>query len=264
MVSLPCRSINDSAERTILLLHGGNSSSAGWNPVIEHLTDYHLLVPDLHHSPDIAETWSFAVLAPLLADIITSKAHAKQVDLVGFSMGGYLAVFFAAKHSHLVRDIFLSGCHHSFKRYTSLGLVLGLGDFFQAAAPKSAFLFFADKIAKQKNGQDMYTDTHANKKAGGAFQRGRVIASAIGTEVPQSVWEKVTNRTLLVAGADEWELSRMKINAAWLQKGNSESRAAIVPEQGHVWDTSEPALFAQGVVAWFERKELPARYEAVQ
>lgn len=263
MATLPFRSLNQSAAQTILLLHGGNSSGIEWDGVASHLTDYHLLIPDLHHSPSFAtdpDAWTFANLADMLQSLITKEAHNSQVDLVGLSMGGYLSVYLAANYPHLVRNTFISGSHTSFAYHRVLGGVLGLEAWVQTVAPKWLFTFVANTLGGQNNGAELHDEVHQNPRTDPPFQRGRAMGQALGTEVPQEVWEKVKSRTLLVAGSKEIQLSRVKLCLGWLQKGNEQSQGVIVQGKVHPWNQQDPELFAQGIRSWIEGKALPTGY----
>ena len=64
-------------EQTIVLLHGGGGAGWMWQPQIERLTDYHLLVPDLpeHGQSRAIQPFTFPDAAAQVAELIEAKAH---------------------------------------------------------------------------------------------------------------------------------------------------------------------------------------------
>jgi hypothetical protein len=48
-----------------------------------------------------------------------------------------------------------------------------------------------------------------------------------------------------------------------LREGNPASRAVVVEEAFHGWDLQFPEVFARGVIAWVEGRELPAEYKVL-
>ena len=49
-----------------------------------------------------------------------------------------------------------------------------------------------------------------------------------------------------------------------LRLGCEESRSVVVSGAVHAWDLQWPELFATGVEAWVERRELPVEYEGIE
>lgn len=113
--ALSFQSINPSASKTLILIHGALSSHHEWDLILSTnvLSPYHLLIPDL---PSHGQTPSSIVLdlpdtAALLADLITTHAKNSKADLVGMSLGGYTSIYLAQKYPQLIGDggLFVSG-----------------------------------------------------------------------------------------------------------------------------------------------------------
>lgn len=88
---------------TILLLHGAGLSGWMWQPVTEHLHDhFQVLTPDLagHPDSDAPHFTTNADAADRLAATLTAP-----VTVVGFSLGGQVAMELAHRHPALVERL---------------------------------------------------------------------------------------------------------------------------------------------------------------
>ena len=103
---------------TIVLIHGGMSCGHDdWENAIPHLTDYHLLVPDLpgHGSarqPDAhfsISTFSLDAATATLSLLIRRKAKAGRAHIVAFSIGADVAMQLVPRHPELILDLLLTG-----------------------------------------------------------------------------------------------------------------------------------------------------------
>ena len=103
MVSTSCSGVSTCTTRTsaaqrtapaIVFLHGGPLSSRMWQPQIEQLTDYHLLVPDLpeHGQSRAIPPFALPDAATQVAELIRTKAHAGRAHVVGLSLGAQTTV----------------------------------------------------------------------------------------------------------------------------------------------------------------------------
>jgi len=82
-------------------------------------------------------------------------------------------------------------------------------------------------------------------------------------------WEEVRGvnavRTLVIAAekGDDVESAR-GMARAWKEEGVQErlgSRVVVVKGALHAWDLQMPELFAEGIKAWVEGRELPKEFE---
>jgi pimeloyl-ACP methyl ester carboxylesterase len=100
--------------RPVVLIHGGNSVAAGWEPLISLLKDdFHLYAPDRpgcgltdkldYHGVPFREHGIGFVEAVL------DGLNLKRASLVGNSMGGYWALLFAIAHPERVERLALIG-----------------------------------------------------------------------------------------------------------------------------------------------------------
>ena len=97
----------------LVLLHGGGAS--GEQSFVRQLPffseHHHLVVPDQvgqGHTPDVAGPLSYTAMMEDTATLL-ERLHLKNVDVVGFSDGGILALMLAIRHPELVRRLVVSG-----------------------------------------------------------------------------------------------------------------------------------------------------------
>ena len=101
-----------SGERPTILVHGGLSHAAEWALVAGRLGG-RLIIPDrpgcgLSYPIDYRGLDYRQEAADWLAEVVDGIG-AREVDIVGNSMGGYFAVAFALAHPHRVRRLVLAG-----------------------------------------------------------------------------------------------------------------------------------------------------------
>lgn len=97
--------------RAVLLLHGRNFPSSYWEPVIRTLSaaGFRVVAPDqigFNKSSKPETAWSFDDAAANTAALLDSL-HLPQVDVVGHSMGGMLAIRFARDYPARVHKLVL-------------------------------------------------------------------------------------------------------------------------------------------------------------
>ncbi|MEM8858213.1 MAG: 2-succinyl-6-hydroxy-2,4-cyclohexadiene-1-carboxylate synthase [Chloroflexota bacterium] len=96
----------------LLLLHGFTGSMQNWEPLIPHLADSNTVITvDLPGhgqslSPANLEPYTMAVVASELINLMDRLGYS-SFNLVGYSMGGRLALFMAANHPDQVKKLIL-------------------------------------------------------------------------------------------------------------------------------------------------------------
>ncbi|GHB57963.1 alpha/beta hydrolase [Psychrosphaera saromensis] len=128
------------AEKVIVLLHGKNFSSYYWEAVANDLLkrNYRVIMLDQigfgkSSKPDYYQ-YSFAQLA-LNTKTLLDSLHISKYDLVGHSMGGMVAVTFAANYSKVVNKLILIN-------------PIGLEDYGKYAEFKDVNFFYKNELAK--------------------------------------------------------------------------------------------------------------------
>jgi pimeloyl-ACP methyl ester carboxylesterase len=261
------RPLNPQAPQTLLLLHGGFTSHHEWDLVSPYLSNYHLLIPDLpSHGTSTSSKISFNIpdTAALLADLVSKNAKDGKVDVVGMSMGGYIAIYMAQKYPGLVegRGLFVSGCGMVWPRPGSwrtwgMGFVMFLS--LWVSTRSTAFFGWACK----KMGLQVTDEMIADTRGAASHRLGQSICGELAEDMRDSQrnWggmsERVKARTCVVAGVLEDGEKDCLERGRQLKRGNGESRAFKVEGKKHAWDLQDPELFARGVKAWLEHEELP-------
>ena len=96
----------------LLLLHGFTGSSQNWKPLVSALQgEFQVIAPDLlghgrTDAPDDPGRYAMALAAADLIAILEALA-VKPVSLLGYSMGGRLALYLATHYPHYVKRLVL-------------------------------------------------------------------------------------------------------------------------------------------------------------
>jgi pimeloyl-ACP methyl ester carboxylesterase len=101
--------------RPLLLLHGGgNSIIRSWKRQIADFSPTReVIAPEQSgngHSPDIAGPYSYSKMTEDTAELLR-QLHLKEVDVVGWSDGGIIALMLAVRHPELVRRVVATGAN---------------------------------------------------------------------------------------------------------------------------------------------------------
>ena len=101
--------------------------------------------------------------------------------------------------------------------------------------------------------------------------RWEVVQGVYASILASVRWEEVAAtdgvRVLSVAAGKQDDVdATKKVGEVWRESGVTErlgSRAVVVREAVHAWDLQMPELFAEGVRAWIEGREMPGEFEAL-
>jgi pimeloyl-ACP methyl ester carboxylesterase len=250
---------NDGAE-TIVLLHGLPTSHREWTLTMPHLSEYHLIIPDLngHSNSRHILPATLPAQAGRVADLIRARAHGGQAHIVGMSMGGFVALEVARTCPDLVRSIFASGCapfQGIQAMLASHPTILGVMTTGMNLIPSwmSDYLYTR---AWTRQGLTISDDLKQDFTRNFSSQLIQEVMYSLST-VRAEQFEDVQVRILVVAGGQQDNIGATKALGAALKRGDPASAAAVVSKAAHPWDLQFPELFAECAKAWIEQRELP-------
>ena len=229
--------------RRMLLLHGGGVAGWMWDPLRAQLEGAHrVIVPDLpghDRSVDVPYASHAATTAELVR-IVRGESDNRPVTVVGFSLGGQLAVLLAAEHPELVGQVVVVSAQAEPLRYPNATLAL-----LSVAAPLARFAWFARAQAKELFIPDAMMAHYLRTSVG--ITRASLLAS-VGENVRFAApiaWSRFPGAALILVGQHERAL--MKRSARNLQKALKGSILEVVESCGHGIPLQKPEWLAERI-----------------
>lgn len=237
----------------IVFLHGAEYSGRSWRPVVEHLQQYHCLVPDLPQHGRSAGQGPFEMsgAAAAVAELIRSRVGSGRVHVVGLSLGAQVGVQLLATEPELVdRAVLCGAVINELPAVPQTKLVLGL------FARMTRSLFFTVTRNARYVGvvPAKFTDHRADMRFMSPPQLVHVVEAAAGFILPEGL-EKADSPALFVTGAKEIRLVHRSAATLAQQMPNGIDRVAT--DMGHDWPLRYPELFARTVDGWLCGTALP-------
>ncbi|KAJ4256826.1 hypothetical protein NW762_008922 [Fusarium torreyae] len=255
------RSHNDFSPTSIVLVHGLFSCHLEWEHVIPHLSDYHLIVPDLPQHSKSRELGPFSLElgADKVADLIQKYAHNGQAHVVGLSLGGFTTMEIIRRYPKLVKTAFITGAtpfspwqvwaaerpnllHYGLKFVLNSGI-------YSFSAWKTGLKDHTQLRSEIAANNDW---TLVNNAYGGLIKWRQEAVDEVAKE---------DKRILAVAGDQGDNLEGTKELAETFRlhgrEGGKRSTACVIKGAIHGWNLQFPELFAEGIRAWVEEEPLP-------
>lgn len=256
----------------ILFLHGGGAGAWSWQPVIERLSEFRSLAPDLpeHGRSAGVQPFSITAAAARMADLIRSQSSGAKVHLVGLSEGAQVAVALLSAAPELIASAILSSAllrplpgawmmtpaiiRWSFRLsvppFRNNDWWIRLNMKHAAGVPEEYFAQF--KRDFQAMSEDGFTHLMVEN------QRFRL---------PQRL-EKAALPVLVLAGRKEY--AAMRQSAVDLGAALPQATVRLIDlgeksslTQEHNWCLTAPDWFAETVRAWVNQKPIPAYLRAL-
>lgn len=257
----------ESAAPTIVFIHGIISSHLEFSLVYPHLQeDYHILLLDLpghSRSAHIPGPYTYTSAAQHVQNIINKHAHNGQAHVVGVSLGGFVGLQLTASAPERVMSVFVSGSA-PFQR--GARFVAGQPWLIYAAIYTMTRLipgWLYDKICDW-SGMQRHREFRKEMARNTRYGLIRDFFTSLlncSTEMIAEIGE-TGRRVLAVAGGQGDDVTATKkMGVTLIDAGSLHSQAAVVKKAVHAWDVQFPELFAAGVKAWIEEKDLPAEFE---
>ena len=260
-LSPPLRKDQTEHPQSIIFLHGGESCHLEFTRIAPLLQDtYEILLVDLPgHSRSRAIPFSFDNAVKGLVHLVKSQIKDGQAHIVGLSLGGIVGLEFARKHPELLRSLWCTGSapFSGFKRWLISRSLLMSGLVAAAGTLANERMFWASLGKDVEPIAGLRVEVQRNQNFG-AMRR---MFDELATFTVHSL-EPITNvRIAFIAGGRQDSVEDTLTAGEVLRKKNPESRAFVVRNAIHWWSLQMPELFAQGVKAWIEGKEMPRDFE---
>ncbi len=259
---------------SIVFLHGGGAGGWMWEPVIEHLPEYHCIAPDQPEtggSRDI-QPFSMALAAEKTAELIRTQAHGGKAIVVGLSEGAQVAVQLLATAPEVVeKAIITSALLRPIAGLGWLNSPVLLGWLYRVSIPPFRNADWWIRL-NMKYAAGVPNDYFPQfKKTFQTIKESEFVNMLIANQtfrLPAGL-DKATASTLVLAGKKEYP--GMKQSARDLVAALPNARGGWINLAGtsmlasqHNWALTAPDLFAATVRAWIEGKPLPAEIESLE
>ncbi|WP_313235492.1 2-succinyl-6-hydroxy-2,4-cyclohexadiene-1-carboxylate synthase [Sporosarcina ureae] len=247
----------------VVMLHGFTGSTATWQKTIEVLmTDYYVLAVDLigHGKTEAPETMNRYKMEEQIKDLyeVLQKLEIKKPILIGYSMGGRVALGYTATYPEEVTSLVLESSSP------------GLRTSEQQLARRTADAKLADRIERQ--GMIEFVDFwqeiplfHSQKKlsesqqqavrAERLIQRPTGLANSlrgIGTGSQPSYWqalEQLSLPVLLLTGSEDEKFENI---AQEMMKSLPNARHETIKDAGHAIHVEKPQQFATMIKSYLK------------
>ncbi|MBX3051961.1 MAG: 2-succinyl-6-hydroxy-2,4-cyclohexadiene-1-carboxylate synthase [Caldilineaceae bacterium] len=244
----------------IVLLHGFTGSGASWT---EHAVQfraegYGVLTPDLPghgaNLPANPDDYTIEAAANQLAAWLTD-AQTGPVHLLGYSMGGRLALYFALHHPERVESLILESASPGLASAEERAVRQASDDALATRIEREgipAFVTFWESLPLWKS-QERLTQSarqwlHEQRLQNSAAGLARSLRG-MGTGVQPSLWDRLADLAmpvLLMAGEED---AKFVAIARQMAEYIPHAQLVIVPQAGHTIHAEQPSVFRQAVLA---------------
>ncbi len=243
----------------LVLLHGFTGSSENWLPLAGAVSEsYQLIAPDLlghgiTDSPPLPERYRMENVGQdiigILQQITTEPAH-----LLGYSMGGRLALYLAAVYPHFFRSLILEsaspGLESPEARQERIASDEQLAQRIESEGVEKFVAYWGKNplFATQKNlPENIRTQLHHQRLKNNPIGLANSLRG-MGTGVQPSLWNQLRDiqlHVLLITGELDTKFTQIgKAMGEKLPKGEH----VIVPDAGHTIHLEQPDNFARIVL----------------
>lgn len=245
----------------LVLLHGFTGAAANWRAHIAAFAQhYHVIAPDLPGhggttAPDDRTRYNMAHAAADLAAICHTVAG-EPVHLLGYSMGGRLALYTALYYPGSVRTLILEsaspGLAHETERADRREQDNALAERIERDGV-AAFVDMWERLPLWESQQRLSAEARAHLRAQRLTNNPRGLANSLrgmGTGVQPSLWGdlgKLAMPVLLLTGALDAKFERI---AREMAARIPEAQHVSIPDAGHTVHLEQPKPFQRAVLAF--------------
>ncbi len=238
---------------TLLFLHGFMGNSRDWLPVAQYFkNDYYCIMPDLPgHGKNLRlamdDVLGYHSLAKGLLGLI-EHIHTDQVFLIGYSMGGRLALYFAIHHAKQVQRLILESTHPGLldqqARVQRAQVDEQRANQIQAYGIKSFVdhWYQMDLFRSMQQQPDMFAAMKLTRMENTARWMAKVIRE-LSPGLQPALWNRlneVSMATLLISGAQDAKYTHIMQKIAGKIP---QARVNVIPNVGHSTHFEAPKIF---------------------
>jgi pimeloyl-ACP methyl ester carboxylesterase len=255
--------------KTIVLLHGGGSASWMWRPVIERLSEFHCLAPDLPgHGKSVDQVFSMAEAAKSVAGLIRARAHGGTAHVVGLSLGAQVLVLLLSQSPDVVGSAVISSALLHPLPGSSLGVYSAFSAkavYWSAIAPLKGWDAWIRLNMKYSAGipDAFFNDFKHDFRQLNPDNWANVMVENARFRIPPGLGH-VKSPVLVLAGQGEYQV--MRKSAQDLVDALPNATFLPIPAepgwslaQQHNWALTAPDRFACIVREWVHQTKIPAK-----
>jgi len=221
-----------------VLVHGTRVSSAQWHlPAYQDvLADLDVVTPDLPgHGSRVAERFTTAAAVEVVSEAVESGEPGAPVVLAGHSLGGYMAMAYAARHPQRLAGLALIGAS---------AVPRGPG-----AAAYRAFASLIPRVGPERMARlsnrvlTRLTDAETARAVldgGDSYAATADAWAAVMADGDPRLLRNVTCPVLLVSG--QWD--QLRVHAREFAAQCRDARVVVVPRATHLLPLSHPRVVA--------------------
>lgn len=233
------------AERPVVLLHGGNVANWMWVPQLSAFGDRTVLTPDLPGFGErVREDWpGLDAVADDVVARVTGHGVDGPFDLVGLSLGALTALRVLARHPDRVSSAFLTSAPllpagAGMRLYCGVQLAFLRARWFWRAQA-AAFRLPGDSRAQYvEHGLSVRRETES-----------AMVAEVCAGGVPEEV-RRYPGPLLAVAG--EKDSAAVRRSLSEIVRAAPQAQPRLVPGMHHIWNVEDAGLFNRVLRAWLE------------
>lgn len=246
--------------QAIVFLHGFMGTAADWKEIASRFSDrFYCLLPDLvgHGETPLSDEISYATWGSLLKEELSTKGIEKT-HLVGYSMGGRLALYFALTYPEMIEKLLLESANPGIDAEAERQGRAALDDKLAARLRcdgMSAFLEFWYNIPlfASLNEYPALKNGLIHKRADQNPENMARVLSELSPGRQPSLWARLTELkmpTLLIAGELDQKYCRI---TSQMRATILKSTRVTLPRCGHNTHRENPILFGDHLAEWFIR-----------
>jgi len=238
----------------VVFLHGGRMSGWCWQPVVERMSQYRCLVPDLPQFGNSFQQGPFDMgqAADAVAELIRSRVGSSRAHVVGLSLGAQVGVQLVVTEPKLVDRAVLCG--------TVINTMPGVELMQHLVMPLARTTWFRRAIRRRWSARDAgipmgrRDDYRHDVSLITGTQFAHIVAASARFTLPESL-DKLDTPILFLTGGKETRLAHR--SAAALSAPIPNGIARVASGMRHDWPLHYPDLFSRTVDGWLSGTTLP-------